>query len=124
MTEGQALSATAEHRKEIVEYNKMYNGTGMYNSQVQKTIPLELLRSNTNWSVMKDWEKGKLLWNLGINTKSFKPNQGFRRITKADNKVDIVEVIYGFERLDKSWLDTKYSSNEAINIASDGKYRI
>lgn len=124
MTEGEALSATADQRKAIKEYNSMYDGCGMYNSQVQKSLPLETLRENTNWSVMKEWEKDKLLWDLGVNTKCFKYQQSYRRTIKPDNKTDIVEMVYGFERLDKTWINSGYCSNEAIGLASGGKYKI
>lgn len=124
--EGKSESEALEMIKVIVSDGDLY-----LRKTEHITVPIRFkiswLKAHTNWSTMSYKEKDRLLWGIGMDSRNYKYEEG--RLFCGENTVDgyrynLVEYVYGQERLDKGWLElrkpvnngtgyTYYSSEEA-----------
>lgn len=80
---------------------------------------LSWLLEHTKWESM-DWKgRDRLLWGLGMNTRDYKYEEG--KLFCGDNttqgyKYNLVDYVYGQERLDKGWLEMKKPVNNGTNF--------
>lgn len=96
---------------------------------IQISFRVDELKDKFNWHCLKDREKDRLLWNLGMDTYNCQWDTHLRRVwdirgnEKLPKKAQLLikEVVYGNERLDDEWLNLRkedysfYASYEARN---------
>ena len=92
--------------------------------EVPRVIPMSDILKHTDWGNMNTTQKKGLLWNLGIDTKKHDFHYRDQRIRDSNKEVVLTGVVWGKERLDKEWINTKhpttgglYASEEAVGLA-------
>lgn len=111
-----AITAITHFAKQQDEYMTFTNDI-----DVQKSIELSLLESNTGWSKMEESDKKLTLYKLGMDVY----NVGYRTFFKVEREgcnLKIVKSITSGERLDPKWINYRnekfehYASDEARDL--------
>ena len=104
--------------KVIVRDNDLYLRKSA-NITVPIRFKLDWLEENADWGNMDYKERDKLLWNIGMDTKNYKYEEGklfCGENTPQGYTYDLVDYVYGQERLDHKWINMKMPVNNGTNF--------
>lgn len=103
--------------KAIPEAMSKYK-TLSHSVSVQKSYTIEWLEEHTGWSGLSSKDKNKVLWTLGMDTRTshyFEENRRVLEATPEGHKLLLKDVVWGQERLDKGWIEAKYPIDNGTN---------
>lgn len=125
-TPHEAFKEAESYKERLDHYWKLIpSGRAGAGMQIQKVISVELLEQHTDWLERDESGRGRLLWDLGINSRDWHTGR-MERLVRDGPKLVMRDVVFGMERLDKEWLgkrDADYSHYASLEARAQGDYK-
>lgn len=115
---GKNESEAIEVLKEVADSMDLYRSKSE-GITVAIRFELDLLKENTDWDNLNYKGKCDLLWSLGMDTRSYKYEEGELFVgenTKEGYVYETKTFIYGQERLDSAWISKKKPTDNGMNF--------